>query len=160
LRRAVIAFDPNLPVIHTQPLEEATAIVLLPQRLAAWIAGSVGTIGLLLAGLGLYGLTAFAVAQRTREIALRMALGATRERVLSLVLRQSTRLSIVGTSIGLALAFLVSKLLQSLLVGIGSVDPIAFGVSTVLIVSVLFAAAWAPARRAAAMDPMRALRSE
>jgi predicted permease len=160
LRRAVVAFDPNLPVIHTQTLEEATTLALLPQRLAAWIAGSVGTIGLLLASLGLYGLTAFAVAQRTREIALRMALGATREHVLSLVLRQSGLLALIGAGIGLGLALAVSRLLESLLVGVGSVDPIAFGVATLLLLAVLVAAAWAPARRAAGMDPMRALRAE
>ena len=160
LRREVEAFDPNLPVIHTQTLEDATAVALLPQRLAAWTAGSVGSIGLLLAALGLYGLTAFAVAQRTREIAVRMALGATRKSVLSLVMRQSGRLALVGTGVGLALAAGVSRLLESLLVGIGSVDPLAFGVSTVVLIGVLFAAAWAPARRAAAMDPMRALRAE
>jgi predicted permease len=160
LRRALVAFDPNLPVIHAQTLEDATAVALLPQRLAAWTAGSVGTIGLLLAALGLYGLTAFAVAQRTREIAVRVALGATRTSVLSMVLRQAGRLALVGTSVGLALAIGVSRLLESLLVGIGSIDPLAFGVSTLLLAGVLMAAAWAPARRAARMDPMRALRAE
>jgi predicted permease len=104
MRQAVVGFDPMLPVIHTQTMKDATAIGLLPQRLAAWIAASVGSIGLLLAALGLYGLTAFSVAQRTREIALRMALGASREAVLSLVLRQSGRLAIAGTAIGFALA--------------------------------------------------------
>jgi putative ABC transport system permease protein len=160
LRRAVIAFDPNLPVIHTQTLEQATTMALLPQRLAAWIAGGVGTIGLLLAALGLYGLTAFAVAQRARELALRMALGATQSSVLSLVLRQAGRLALVGTGVGLALAVGVSQLLASLLVGVGSVDAVAFGVATLLMLGVLFVATWAPARRAAAMDPMRALRAE
>lgn len=160
LRKAVIAFDPNLPVIHTQTLEQATALGLLPQRLAAWIAGAVGTIGLLLAALGLYGLTAFAVAQRTREIAVRMALGATRQKVLSLILRQSGRLAITGVVIGLALAAGVSQLLDSLLVGVGSIDPLAFGAATLVLLGVLVAAAWAPARRAAGMDPMRALRAE
>jgi predicted permease len=160
LRAAIAAFNPNLPVIHTQTFEEATAVGLLPQRLAAWIAGSVGTIGLLLAALGLYGLTAFAVAQRTREIAVRMALGATRENVLSLVLRQSGRLALLGTIAGLALALVVSRLLESLLVGIGSVDPLAFGAATMVLCSVLLFAAWTPAQRAARMDPMRALRAE
>jgi predicted permease len=160
LRRAVGEFDPNLPVIHTQTLQDATAVALLPQRLAAWIAGSVGTIGLILAALGLYGITAFAVAQRTREIAVRMALGATRQRVLSLVLRQSGRLAVVGTIVGLALAAAVSKLLESLLVGIGSIDPLAFGAATAVLVGVLFFAAWTPAHRASRMDPMRALRAE
>ena len=160
LRQSVIAFDPNLPVIHTQTLEQATTLALLPQRLAAWIAGSVGTIGLLLAALGLYGLTAFSVAQRAREIAVRIALGATRHSVLSLVLRQSGRLAAIGTVIGLALAAGVSQLLGSLLVGIGPVDPIAFGAATAVLIVVLLVATWAPARRAAGMDPMRALRAE
>jgi putative ABC transport system permease protein len=160
LRQAVVAFDPNLPVIYTQTLEQATTMALLPQRLAAWIATSVGTIGLLLAALGLYGVTAFAVAQRAREIALRMALGATRESVLSLVLGQAGRLALVGVTAGLALAAGVSQLLAGLLVGIGSIDPAAFGIATILLVLVLLAATWVPARRAAGMDPMRALRAE
>jgi predicted lysophospholipase L1 biosynthesis ABC-type transport system permease subunit len=160
LRQAVVAFNPNLPVIHMQTLEQATTLALLPQRLAAWIASSVGTLGLLLAGLGLYGMTAFSVAQRAREIALRMALGATRESVLSLVLRQAGRLALVGTAIGLALAAGVSQLLGGLLVGVGGIDPFAFGAATMLLMLVLLAATWVPARRAAGMDPMRALRAE
>jgi predicted permease len=160
LRKAVVGFDPNLPVIHANTLEEATAVALLPQRLAAWIAGSVGTIGLLLAALGVYGLTAFSVVQRTREIALRMALGASRDSVLSLVLRQSARLALIGTTIGLAVALGVSQLLRSLLIGLGPVDPVAFGLAIIVLTGVLLAASWAPARRAARMDPMRALRAE
>jgi predicted permease len=160
LRQAVVQFDPNLPVIHTQTLAQATTLALLPQRLAAWIAGSVGTMGLLLSALGLYGLTAFSVAQRAREIAVRMALGATQQSVLSLVLRQAGRLALIGTGVGLALAAGVSQLIESLLVGVGTVDPLAFGVATVVMIGVLLVATWAPARRAAAMDPMRALRAE
>ncbi len=160
LRKAVVGFDPNMPVIHANTLEEATAVGLLPQRLAAWIAGSVGAIGLLLAALGVYGLTAFAVVQRTREIALRMALGASRESVLSLVLHQSARLALIGTTIGLAVALGVSQLLRSLLIGLGPVDPVAFGLAIIVLTGVLLAASWGPARRAARMDPMRALRAE
>jgi putative ABC transport system permease protein len=160
LRQAVMAFDANLPVIHTQTLEQATTIGLLPQRLAAWIASSVGTIGLLLAAVGLYGITAFSVAQRAREIALRMALGATRTSVLSLVLRQAGRLALVGTTIGMALAAGVTQLIEGLLVGVGGIDPLAFGAATILLMLVLLAATWLPARRAAGMDPMRALRAE
>jgi predicted permease len=160
LRTAVIDFDPNLPVVHTQTLEAATSIALLPQRLAAWVAGSVGSIGLFLAALGLYGLTAFSVAQRTREFAVRMALGATREDVLRLVLRQSGRLATAGIVIGLALAAGVSQLLGSLLINIGTIDPLAFGIATLILLVVLLSAAWTPARRASAMDPVRALRAE
>jgi putative ABC transport system permease protein len=89
-----------------------------------------------------------------------MALGASREAVLSLVLRQSARLALIGTTIGLGLAIAASSLLGSLLVGIGAVDPLAFGIATVLLSAVLLAASWAPAQRASRMDPMLALRSE
>jgi putative ABC transport system permease protein len=160
MRQAVRAFNPALPVIYAQTLDSATAIGLLPQRIAAWMAGSVGTVGLFLAALGLYGLTAFSVAQRTREIAVRMALGATRGAVLSLVLRQAARLAAVGGAVGLALATGISMLLQSLLIGIQPIDPAAFGIATVLLAAALLAASFAPARKAAAMDPMRALRAE
>jgi ABC-type antimicrobial peptide transport system permease subunit len=136
------------------------ALALFPQRLAAWIAGSVGVIGLLLAAIGLYGVTAFAVVQRRRELALRMALGASREAVLSLVLRQAGRLAVIGAIAGLMLAIAVSALLESLLVGVGTVDPFAFGVATLVLLGTLFGATWLPARQAAATDPMRALRAE
>jgi predicted permease len=159
-REVVRAFDPSLPVVFAQTFEQATAIGLLPQRLAAWVAGSVGTVGLLLAALGLYGLTAFAVAQRTREIAVRMALGATRDAVLRLVLGQSARLAVIGAAVGLALAMAISLALQSLLIGIQPMDPIAFVTATLVLTGVLLAASWAPARRAANLDPMRALRAE
>lgn len=160
VRQAIRAFDPNLPVVHAQTLQQATAIGLLPQKVAAWIAGSVGTVGLLLAALGLYGLTAFSVAHRTREIAVRMALGATRGSVLSLVLGQSARLALIGGAVGLALALGVGMVLQSLLIGIRPIDPIAFGTALVSLMAVLLAASWVPARRASLLDPMRALRSE
>lgn len=160
MRQALRAFNPGLPVVYAQTLEDATAIGLLPQRIAAWIAGSVGTVGLLLAAMGLYGLTAFSVAQRTREIAVRMALGATRQAVLSLVLRQSARLALAGAVVGLALAIGVSMLLRSVLIGIEPVDPLAFITATAMLAGVLLAASWAPARRAANLDPMRALRAE
>jgi putative ABC transport system permease protein len=159
-RQAIRTFDPNLPVVHAQTLEEATAIGLLPQKIAAWIAGSVGVVGLLLAALGLYGLAAFSVAQRTREIAVRMALGATRESVLALILRQAARLALVGGGVGLALALGVGMVLQSLLIGIRPIDPVAFGAATLTLMVVLLAASWVPARRASRLDPMRALRSE
>jgi predicted permease len=160
LRRTVASFNPMLPVIHTQPLEEASAIGLLPQRLAAWVAGSVGTIGLLLAAFGLYGMTSFAVAQRTREIAIRMALGASGRGVLWMILRQAATFGAIGGAAGLLLAAVASVLLESLLIGLAPIDPVAFSAAGLLLSCVLLAASIAPARRAARMDPMRALRSE
>ena len=160
LRRTVVAFDPMLPVIHTSTLEAATSLGLIPQLIAAWVAGSVGTIGLLLAAFGLYGLMAFSVAQRTREIAIRMALGSSQEGVLWLVMRQAGRLTVIGTVVGAALAIGASVLLQSLLIGLTPVDPIAFGAALSILAGVTMAASIVPARRAAQMDPMRALRAE
>ena len=160
LRQALIAFDPMLPVVHTQTLEGATTITLIPQMIAAWVAGSVGTVGLLLAAFGLYGLTAFLVAQRTREIAIRIALGSTREGVLRLILWQCSRLALIGTAVGIALAIGASVLLSSFLIGLAPVDPVAFAVAICLLAATMALASVVPARRAARMDPMRALRAE
>ncbi len=160
LRRAVAAVDPMLPVIHTETLESATALALLPQRIAAWVAASVGSIGLFLAALGLYGLTAFSVSQRAREIAIRVAVGATRGTIVWLVLRQGAVLALAGALAGLTLAAAVSTLLRSLLVGLEPIDPISFGVAFMLIAGVMFLSSWMPARRAAQMDPLRALRGD
>jgi ABC-type antimicrobial peptide transport system permease subunit len=143
-----------------QSFEEAAAIGLLPQQLAAWIAGSVGTIGVFLAALGLYGLMAFLVAQRTREIAIRMALGASSRTVRVMVLKQAGRLAAIGGVIGLVLASGIGTLAQSLLVGVPPIDPVAFGGTALLFAVVLAIAAWTPARRAATTDPATALRAE
>lgn len=160
LRRAVVAFNPLLPVIRTETLEQATTLALLPQRLAAWIAGSVGTIGVFLAALGLYGLMAFSVSQRRREIAIRLAVGAAPRSVLWLVLRRAAVLAGVGAAIGLAIAAGVSAVLRSLLIGLGPADPLAFGGALVLLAVVMLVSAWTPARRASRMDPVTALRAE
>ena len=160
LRRAIAAFDPMLPVIHTTTLEEATSLALLPQRLAAWIAASVGAIGLFLAALGLYGLIAFSVTQRRREIAIRMAVGARQHDIVWLVLRQAAVLALAGALAGLALAAGVSTLLRSFLVGLGAIDPLAFALALAALGAVMVLSAWAPARQAATTDPVRALRAD
>jgi predicted permease len=159
--RAVMAqVEPNVPVVMLQSFADAAAIGLLPQQLAAWIAGSVGTIGIFLAALGLYGLMAFLVAQRTREIAIRMALGASHGDMRTMVLKQAGTLGAIGGVIGLLLAAGIGTLAQSMLVGIPAVDPISFGGTALLFVIVLALAAWTPANRAAATDPATALRAE
>jgi hypothetical protein len=160
LRRAVAAFDPMLPVIHTETLEQATSLALLPQRIAAWIAASVGGMGLFLAALGIYGLTAFSVSQRGREIAIRLAVGAQQNAILWLVLRQAAVLALVGAAIGLALAAALSTLLRGLLIGLRPVDPIAFGIASAVLAGAMLLSAWMPARRAAATDAAHALRAE
>lgn len=160
IRAAMAQVEPNVPVLMLQSFEDAAALGLLPQKLAAWIAGSVGTIGIFLAALGLYGLMAFLVAQRTREIAIRMALGASDRDMRSMVLKQAGSLAAIGGIIGLVLAGGIGTLAQRLLVGVTPIDPIAFGGTAALFAVVLAIAAWAPARRAAATDPATALRAE
>ncbi|MEO6222079.1 MAG: ABC transporter permease [Vicinamibacterales bacterium] len=162
VRQAIARVDTGLPVLQHQSLKAATAIGLMPQQIVAWVAGAVGSIGLLLAALGLYGLTAFLVAQRTREIAIRMAMGATQRQVQTMVLRQAARLGIIGAAIGLALAAGLGRVVQSLslLVNVRSGDPLTFGSVILLMAAVLLAASLSPARRAARTDPATALRAE
>ena len=160
LRAAVAQVEPSLPVMFVQSFDDAVAIGLTPQRLTAWVAGSVGLAGVGLAALGLYGLMAFLVAQRTREIAIRMALGASARRLQAQVLAHAVRLGAAGAVVGLLLAAGVGALLRSLLVGVSVVDVPSAGVAAVLFLAVLAAASWVPARRAATADPAGALRAE
>lgn len=160
IRSAMTQVEPNVPIVLLQSFDDAVALGLLPQRLTAWIAGSVGSIGVGLAALGLYGLMAFLVTQRTREIAIRMALGASDGNMRSMVMKQAAWLGAAGVAIGLLLAGVIGTLAQSLLVGVTAIDPVAFGGTALLFAVVLAAACWAPARRAAATDPAVALRAE
>jgi predicted permease len=160
VRMAVNEVEPGVPVILLQSFDDAVAVGLLPQRLAAWVAGGLGSVGIFLAALGLYGLMAFVVTQRTREIAIRMALGASHSNVRGLVLKQAARLSALGAGVGLLMAGVVGALAQSMLVGVPPLDPIAFGGTALLFAIVLAIAAWTPAHRAATTDPATALRSE
>ncbi len=160
IRSGIAQVDASVPIIVMQSFADATAIGLIPQRLAAWTAGSVGAIGIFLAALGLYGLMAFLVTQRTREIAIRMALGASEGNMRSMVMTQAAWLGTTGGVIGLVLAAVIGTLAQSLLVGVPPIDPIAFAGTAALFALVLTAACWNPARRAAATDPATALRAE
>ena len=160
VRQALQAFDPNLPLVRLQSLRQSADLGLLPQRLAASIAGSLGLLALLLAGIGIYGVTAFAVASRTREIGVRMALGADRARVMRMVVWQGARLAAIGGGIGVALSIGATQLLSSLLFGVSPLDPITYASTLGLLALVTLAATFLPARRAAGVDPLRSLRSE
>ena len=118
--------NPNLPISVAMPLTEVTAIGLVPQRIVASVAGSLGIVGLVLAAIGIYGVTAYAVSRRTREIGIRVALGADEGRVLRLVLRQGLILAAIGVAIGVVLAGIGSTLVESLLYGVRGLDPVTF----------------------------------
>jgi predicted permease len=162
VRGAINNVERSLPVVLIQPFDDASALGLLPQRLAAWIAGIVGAVGIFLAALGLYGLAAFLVAQREREIAIRIALGASHTAVRSMVLGEAARLGAAGTAVGALLAWGLGRVIQSLslLVGVHAGDPLTFAAVSVLMGIVLFAASYLPARRAASTDPAVALRAQ
>ena len=160
IRKLLASMNPNLPIVTAQTLEDYASLGLVPQRLAASVSGSLGIVGLLLAAIGIYGVTAYMVSSRTREIGIRVALGAQRGDVVRMVLRQGMRLALTGVAIGLALAAAVSRLLGSLLFGIGPTDPLAFGGSAALFCIIGLVACYVPARRATAVDAMEALRYE
>jgi putative ABC transport system permease protein len=160
IRRLIREMNPNLPVSEAMPLSEVTAIGLIPQRIAAAVAGSLGVVGLLLAAIGIYGVTAYAVTRRTREIGIRMALGADSANVLRLVLRQGLFLATIGVAIGVVVAAAASRLIENLLVGVKGLDPLTFVGACGVFAIVTLIASYIPARRAADVDPMAALRSE
>jgi ABC-type antimicrobial peptide transport system permease subunit len=129
-------------------------------RVGVSIAGVQGLIGLLLALMGLYAVVSYAVSQRTREIGLRMALGAARSDVLRLVVREGMRLSVLGMVLGLLVSAGLSLVLSKVLYGLSPVDPVVFGAVTILLLSVSALACYIPARRAARLDPLVSLRCE
>ena len=160
LRRETAALDPNVPVLDAGPLAERIDVALLPQRVAASVAGVFGLVGLALASVGIYGIVSYTVAQRTREIGVRMALGAQRGDVLALILRRGLRLSLYGIALGLAGAFVATRLLEEMLYGLSATDPVTFASVSLLLAAVALLASYVPARRATKVDPMVALRYE
>jgi putative ABC transport system permease protein len=152
--------NPNLPVINAMPLEQVTAILLIPQRIAGALAASLGVVVLLLAAIGIYGITSYSVSRRTREIGIRMALGANRGAVMRLVVWQGVMLTAAGMALGLAAAAAGAQLIRTLLFGVSALDPLAFGGAALVFAAVSLAASYVPARRAMNVDPTIALRAE
>jgi macrolide transport system ATP-binding/permease protein len=160
VRGEVTALDKNLPLYDVKTMRQHLGLALLPARLAGGVLGVFGLIALSLAAAGIYGVMAYLVAQRTREIGIRMALGANARDVLRLVARQGMTLVSIGMAIGLAAALALTQLLKSLLFGVSATDPLTFAVIASLLMSVALLACWIPARRATKVDPMVALRCE
>jgi ABC-type antimicrobial peptide transport system permease subunit len=149
-----------LPHPGITTLRQASAIVLLPQRAAAIVTGMLGIVGLLLAAAGLYGVMAFSASRRTREIGIRVALGADESSVLRLMIRDGLRLASIGIVIGLVLAGLTTRLISSWLFDVSPLDGLTFAGMSAIFIVVAIVASYVPARRAAAVDPLVALRAE
>ena len=160
LRREARALDPNLPLVNVQPMTEAVGFSLIPLRLAASVVGGLGLVGLMLAALGVYGVVAYSVGARTKEIGIRVALGAQGRDILRLVMRQGFVLVSVGLALGAACALALTRYLASLLYGVSTSDPLAFSAGAVLLAIAALLASYLPARRATKVDPTVALRHE
>ena len=159
-RREIKALDPTLPIYDVKTMEERAGAALARPRFATTLLGAFATMALVLAAIGLYGVMAFSVAQRTREIGLRMALGADAPRVLRGVLAQGLTLAGVGVAVGLAGAIALQRVVAGMLYGVQPTDPATLAGVSLLMGAAAVAAAAIPARRATRVDPMTALRSD
>src|SRR6266550_6272575 len=160
VRNEVHSLDPNLPIFDVKTLTEHMRLALFPARVAATVLGSFGFVALTLAAIGIYGVTSYSVAQRTREIGIRMALGAQLNDVLRLIISQGVKLTAIGVGLGLAGAYLLTRAMSSLLYEVSATDTATFVTVSVLLVLVSLVASYLPARRATKVDPLVALRYE
>ena len=160
VREAIHAVDPDQPVSNVMTMNENLAGVLVTERFSAILMNALGASGLLLAALGLYGVMAYSVSQRTAEIGVRVALGAQRIHVLQLILSQGAKLTLLGVVIGVAAAWALTRLLGGLLFEVNATDPATFLSISLLLVSIALIACFLPARRALSVDPVIALRAE
>ena len=160
VRGEVQALDPNLPLFDVTTLTEHMRLALFPAKIAAMVLGVFGLVALLLSAIGIYGITSYAVSQRTHEIGIRMALGAQLGDVLRLVLNHGLKLTLIGAAIGLIGAYLATRAITSVLYGVSATDPLTFVSVSVLLITVALVACYVPARRATKVDPLIALRNE
>jgi predicted permease len=160
LRRAVQELDPSLTVFSDGSLTSALGLALFPAKLVAVVLASFGLLAVVLAATGVYGIMAYAVSRRTREIGIRMALGAAPSEVARVVLARTAKLLAVGITIGFAIAFASGKFFSQILYGVSAHDPLTYLYAIALMAAVAFVACWVPARRAIQVDPLTALRAE
>ena len=154
------ALDANVPLFDVRTIADHLETAVFMQRMIASLLTVFGALALILATVGLYGVIAALAAQRTPEIGMRMALGASRADIVSLILKQGLGMTLVGAGAGLAAALVITRLFKSLLVGVSATDGISFAATTLLLMLVALAACYLPARRASRIDPLQALRNE
>jgi putative ABC transport system permease protein len=157
---AIHSITPDVPLEEIRTMDEIVDESLVNDRFMTALYGSFAGVALLLAAIGIYGVMAFVVAQRSHEIGLRIAFGANPDRILSLVLKEGLALAASGLGLGLIGAFFVGRVLNGLLYGVGSIDSIALCAVAMTLFAAAFLACYVPARRAARVDPMVALRYE
>jgi predicted permease len=160
IEKAVHELNADVGLFDITTVEEREHFSSFGQRIAGTFVGAFGLLALVLAGVGIYGVTAYTTRQRTREIGIRMSLGASKQDVLRLVLGHGVRLMLLGVGVGLALSFAVTRFLSSLLLGVTSTDALTFSFVAILLCAVALFACFLPARRAMRVDPMVALRYE
>src|SRR6266550_2435931 len=160
VRNEVHSLDPNLPIFDVKTMTGHMRLALFPARVAATVLGVFGFVALMLAAIGIYGVTSYSVAQRTREIGIRMALGAQLGDVLRLILGHGVKLTVLGVSFGLIGAYLETRAITSVLYGVSATDPLTFVFVSLLLIGVALVACYLPARRATKVDPLEALRYE
>lgn len=160
VRREMKSLDPNLPVSNVSMMEEVLAQSLAARRFVLLLFGIFAGLALLLATIGMYGVLSASVSQRTRELGIRVALGATTRDVERLIVGQGVKLVLIGVVLGLISAFAMQRLIGKLLFGVSPTDPLTFTVIPLLLIAVALFASWIPARRATKIDPLRALHSE
>ena len=160
IRAELAAIDKDQPIHSFKPLEATVSELVAPQRFTTLLLAGFAALAALLAAIGLYGVISYAVTQRTREIGIRMAVGADSRAVMRMVIRQGLLLAVIGVAAGLAASFALTRLLASLLFGVSTTDPATFLVISSLLIGVSLVASFVPARRAMKVDPMVALRYE
>ena len=160
VRAEAAALDKELPTFNVRTMEQAISTSVAPRRFIMMLIGLFAALALMLTAVGIYGVVSFSVSQQTREIGIRIALGAPRRTVLGHVLRQGTVVALVGIAIGLAGSFGLTRLIANQLFGVSATDPATFVIVATLLKLVTLTACYLPARRATKVDPMAALRHE
>jgi putative ABC transport system permease protein len=152
--------DPEIIIVEARTMARHLEVIRLPMRLAALVIGALAALAVALSGIGLYGTVRYAVAQRTREVGIRLALGADTRAMVRLLMGGGLRLVVWGSAVGLVIALILARLVSRLLFGVPALDPVTFVAVPLLLVTVAGVAAWLPARRVIRVAPTEALRSE